>query len=91
MFGSGVPVLAVDFPALAELVHHGENGLVFRSKEELTSLVLRLLFSDEEGARLDELARLRDGVRKIAGWDEHWGDTLKPLLESVFARLRPAE
>jgi len=32
MFGSGIPVAAVNFNALSELVKHGENGVIFRSK-----------------------------------------------------------
>ncbi len=37
MFSAGIPVLAIDFPALPELVHHSKNGLVFSSREELKS------------------------------------------------------
>ncbi|KAG7158878.1 Chitobiosyldiphosphodolichol beta-mannosyltransferase-like, partial [Homarus americanus] len=39
MFGSGIPVAAIDYPALPELVHHNENGLVFKNKEELANLL----------------------------------------------------
>lgn len=44
MFGSGVPVCAFDFPALDELVKHGENGLVFKTSQELFEQMERLLF-----------------------------------------------
>ncbi|XP_069183105.1 chitobiosyldiphosphodolichol beta-mannosyltransferase-like isoform X1 [Procambarus clarkii] len=39
MFGSGIPVAAIDYPALPELVHHNENGLIFKSKKELANLL----------------------------------------------------
>lgn len=35
MFGAGIPVLAISFPAIPELVKHGQNGLIFNSREEL--------------------------------------------------------
>ncbi|XP_050727185.1 chitobiosyldiphosphodolichol beta-mannosyltransferase-like [Eriocheir sinensis] len=39
MFGSGLPVVAIEYPALPELVHHNENGMVFKSTEELANLL----------------------------------------------------
>ncbi|CAL4124132.1 unnamed protein product [Meganyctiphanes norvegica] len=39
MFGSGLPVAAIDYPALKELVQQNENGLIFKTKEELGNLL----------------------------------------------------
>lgn len=39
MFGSGLPVMAVGYAALPELVKHNENGLVFSTREELANLL----------------------------------------------------
>ncbi|XP_076065591.1 ALG1, chitobiosyldiphosphodolichol beta-mannosyltransferase [Oratosquilla oratoria] len=39
MFGCGLPVAAINFQALPELVKHNENGLIFETKEELANLL----------------------------------------------------
>ncbi|XP_064105122.1 chitobiosyldiphosphodolichol beta-mannosyltransferase-like [Macrobrachium nipponense] len=39
MFGCGIPVVAIEYQALPELVHHNENGLIFKTKEELANLL----------------------------------------------------
>lgn len=40
MFGAGIPVLAINFPALQELVHHKDNGFIFTSPRELYDQLL---------------------------------------------------
>jgi beta-1,4-mannosyltransferase len=42
MFGAGIPVLAINFPALPELVRHKHNGFVFQSPQELYEDILEL-------------------------------------------------
>lgn len=44
MFGSALPVCAVRFPTITELVHHGHNGMIFNNATELTEQILYLLF-----------------------------------------------
>ena len=42
MFGAGIPVLAVNFPALPELVKDQQNGFVFESREGLAERLLEI-------------------------------------------------
>ena len=89
MFGSGVPVLAVDFPTLGELVRDGENGLIFRNSDELTTGILRLLFPDNQdtvGSQLEELKRLQNGAKAIESWDDSWETIMKPHVLEIHAR-----
>ncbi|DAZ94233.1 TPA: hypothetical protein N0F65_006049 [Lagenidium giganteum] len=61
MFGCGVPVCAVGFKCLHELVHHDKNGQVFNSYEELAQQLFDLL---EGYPRAAKLAKLRAALTK---------------------------
>ena len=43
MFGCELPVAAMSFTALPELVIDGENGLVFNSPEQLAEVFLQFV------------------------------------------------
>lgn len=85
MFGSGVPVLAVHFPCLHELVRHGENGLIFKNSVELKDDIVNLLFPSmiRCGEELAELHQLRDNAKQIESWDENWERVMLPILSSL--------
>ena len=54
MFGSGLPVLALNFLSIGELVLHDKNGLVFNNDEELAQQMINLL---EDGATLERYSK----------------------------------
>ncbi|XP_025272367.3 chitobiosyldiphosphodolichol beta-mannosyltransferase isoform X4 [Canis lupus dingo] len=80
MFGCCLPVCAVKFRSLQELVKHEENGLVFEDAEELAGQ-LQMLFSkfpDPAG----KLNQFRKNLRESEQlrWDESWKQTVLPLV-----------
>ncbi|XP_047389214.1 chitobiosyldiphosphodolichol beta-mannosyltransferase isoform X3 [Sciurus carolinensis] len=80
MFGCCLPVCAVNFKCLHELVKHGENGLVFEDAEALAAQ-LQMLFSkfpDPAG----KLNQFRKNLRESEQlrWDESWQRTVFPLV-----------
>ncbi|XP_008695091.1 chitobiosyldiphosphodolichol beta-mannosyltransferase isoform X3 [Ursus maritimus] len=80
MFGCCLPVCAVSFRCLHELVKHEENGLVFKDSEELAAQ-LQMLFSkfpDPAG----KLSQFRKNLRESEQlrWDESWKQTVLPLV-----------
>ncbi|KAG8506464.1 Chitobiosyldiphosphodolichol beta-mannosyltransferase, partial [Galemys pyrenaicus] len=80
MFGCCLPVCAVRFRCLHELVRHEENGLVFADTEELAAQ-LQMLFSNfpDPSGKLSQFRRnLRESEQ--LGWDESWKRTVLPLL-----------
>lgn len=40
MFGAGIPVLAVDYKTLGELVKNDENGLIFKDQVQLADQLI---------------------------------------------------
>jgi len=55
MFGCGLPVCALEFACLWELVQPGRNGLVFRSSEGLAEQLISLLQGFPHSPKLDTL------------------------------------
>ena len=54
MFGAGIPVVAINFPALNELVKDGKNGYVFKDKEDLAERLTNLSKNEKELKNLRE-------------------------------------
>ncbi|CCL99964.1 uncharacterized protein FIBRA_01989 [Fibroporia radiculosa] len=87
MFGCGLPVCALGFACLDELVKEGVNGLVFHNAEQLAAQLETLLGSQ----RSTVLQTLRSSLQRpmpIAGeqdwqwgtWAQNWDATMRPLV-----------
>ena len=80
MFGCGLPVLAVNFACLDELVHHGRNGMVFEDSAELAEQLVQVLSAlPTDTSKLDAM---REHVREFqeVRWEESWHEHAWPSL-----------
>ncbi len=77
MFGSGIPVLAIDFPALPQLVKHGQNGFIFKSVPELLENILEI------SKNQNLLKKLKGNVVKQTAhtWEKQWELKVFPLVK----------
>ncbi|XP_022750918.1 UDP-glycosyltransferase TURAN isoform X3 [Durio zibethinus] len=87
MFGCGLPVCAVSFSCIDELVKVEKNGLLFSSSSELADELLMLFrgFPDE----CDYLKSLKNGALEMgssARWDSEWEEHAKPLISEVISK-----
>ncbi|GLT71220.1 hypothetical protein SLA2020_432540 [Shorea laevis] len=87
MFGCGLPVCAVSYSCIQELVKVEKNGLLFSSSSELADELLMLFkgFPDECNA----LKSLRNGALETsssARWDTEWEEHAKPLVSEVISQ-----
>ncbi|KAF8406195.1 hypothetical protein HHK36_008276 [Tetracentron sinense] len=96
MFGCGLPVCAVSFSCIKELVKVEQNGLLFSSSSELAEELLKLdtvlsemLFKGfPDGC--DALKSLRDGALETgssARWATEWEEHAKPLISEARLSL----
>ncbi|NXX97695.1 ALG1 mannosyltransferase, partial [Centropus bengalensis] len=81
MFGCCLPVCAIYFECLHELVKHNENGLIFQDWKELAEQ-LKMLFLGFP-TRQGKLHSFRENLHasKQLRWDESWDQTVLPLFE----------
>ena len=80
-FGSGIPVCAVDYQCIDELVKHDENGFVFSGSEALASQLSHLLRGFPNSKTL---AKLQAGVQEGTRWEGNW---LKHELPVVISTM----
>ncbi|XP_072225225.1 chitobiosyldiphosphodolichol beta-mannosyltransferase [Leuresthes tenuis] len=80
MFGCCLPVCAIHFNCLHELVKHEENGLIFKDSAELAEQLKSLLSEfPSSGGRLGTFRR---NLRTSRGqrWDDNWDQNVLPLI-----------
>ncbi|XP_059288310.1 UDP-glycosyltransferase TURAN isoform X2 [Lycium ferocissimum] len=85
MFGCGLPVCAVSYSCINELVEVDKNGLLFSSSSELADQFM-MLFKGFPG-ECDELKSLKQGVlasRSSVNWATEWEANAKPLISKVI-------
>ncbi|CCH62442.1 hypothetical protein TBLA_0H01550 [Henningerozyma blattae CBS 6284] len=75
MFGSGIPVLAMDYPVLAELVTEGKNGLKFSNSIELCNELIKIIKDKSLDINLRKNAKEESKIR----WENSWEPAMKEL------------
>ncbi|XP_075503137.1 UDP-glycosyltransferase TURAN-like [Primulina tabacum] len=86
MFGCGLPVCAVSYSCIKELVETGKNGLLFSSSSELAD-ELMMLFEGFPN-RCDALQSMRTSLmerRSSSRWATEWEENAKPLIHRVIS------
>ncbi|GLC45098.1 hypothetical protein PLESTB_001468000 [Pleodorina starrii] len=82
MYGSGLPVCALSYSCIGELVTPGETGLLFANGQELAEQLAGLLkcFPAAPGAQLRELQRNVASREQGLRWEENWRRFAAPVL-----------
>jgi len=78
MFGCQVPVCAIQFQCIEEVMRHGWNGMIFTSSDDLTQQLLDLL-----GGERGPLESMRNNIATMARWDEEWNKVANEVIHDV--------
>ncbi|XP_057787116.1 UDP-glycosyltransferase TURAN isoform X2 [Salvia miltiorrhiza] len=84
MFGCGLPVCAVSYSCIKELVDVNKNGLLFSSSSELADELMMLFEGFPE--RCDGLKLMRSNLMgrvSSVRWETEWEENAKPLINEV--------
>lgn len=84
MFGCGLPVCAVNFKCLSELVEHGQNGFVFENATELGEHLKNWFYDFPNNAALYNIKstfrKNLDAFQKNR-WHDNWRTNALPLFD----------
>ena len=85
MFGASLPVAAMRYAVIGELVQEGVNGVLFADATELAAMFAKLLRGDE---RLT-LRALKHGAAKWGEqtWDDHWKRCALPVFADAACKF----
>lgn len=87
MFGCGVPVISVLYPALPELVKNNKNGLYIKTDEDLFKALRKLFVQDTKLYNTIKQGAIRESRIK---WDHEWNKKVGPLFGIGKYRQREA-
>jgi len=84
MFGCGLPVAAIAFPAIGELVKDEENGRIFKDSEELADVIQDWFknFPAKPNKKHDTYRKNLEAFRS-SGWSENWNKKALPVFKNL--------
>lgn len=89
MYGSGLPVCALGYNCLSELVEDGKTGLVFGNVQELADQLVDLFSSFPPGSESEgnTLEKLQSKVMALEGfkWEDNWERCALPIVKKAQA------
>ena len=89
LFGCHVPVLALDFDCLLELVQDQVNGRVFDTSEQLSHQMEELLtpISNSESSTSEPLKELSKSLQDRMRWSENWKQNALPVIRHAVENI----
>lgn len=81
LFGSGVPVITMNYPVINELVKEGVNGTIVEKNDdaaEMSDLINNILFSSDQAKYL----KIKEGalLESSRRWEDEWDMKLAPIM-----------
>eukprot|EP00088_Acartia_fossae_P064678 TRINITY_DN7966_c0_g1_i4.p1 TRINITY_DN7966_c0_g1~~TRINITY_DN7966_c0_g1_i4.p1 ORF type:complete len:455 (-),score=52.69 TRINITY_DN7966_c0_g1_i4:408-1772(-) len=84
MFGCGLPVAAISFPAIGELVKDGENGEIFSNSDELSEIIQDWFhnFPSDTNPKHQRYRSELESFRN-SDWTQNWNAKALPVFKKL--------
>ena len=86
MLGCELPIVALKFPALAEMLGNGEGGIPFTTAEELAQSLVALTVGENAKELREKLAKFGSKFRTSSDWRSEWLQTAWPVFDKYLPR-----
>jgi beta-1,4-mannosyltransferase len=82
MFSSGLPVCAVFYPTINELVKVDQNGFLFKDVNQLEFLLKKLITEFSESGYCRDIEKMRENLKAFnqKDWISQWNNTAKDAI-----------
>lgn len=82
MFGSALPVCAIDYETLPELVKRDQNGLIFHDSKELATQFQQVFADFPKKQLLQQFSQHLVANFQTHRWNDEWDSVAKPIFSS---------
>lgn len=85
MFSAGLPVLAIDYPTINELVIDGKNGLLFKNSDDLSNQIFSIFCEFTKNGESVNLNKMKDFINEEfsqLNWINQWENRLLRILNN---------
>jgi beta-1,4-mannosyltransferase len=83
MFGSVLPVAAIDYACIDELVQNNKNGHIFKDSKELGNLLKDTFGEYPTGTKKFE--KFKENIKQFRekSFDDEWRETVLPIIKKI--------
>lgn len=88
MFSAGLPVAAIYYDTIKELVHDGQNGYLFKDEQALSEILIKVIMDYSQFGQSEDLDKFRNNLKDFGkdDWVSQWKDiAYDPIVK--MARL----
>jgi beta-1,4-mannosyltransferase len=85
MFSAGLPVAAVYYDTIKELVQDGQNGFLFKNEEALSEILIKVIMDYSQQGYSEELDKFRYNLKEFGNYD--WVLQWKDVVYNPIVRI----
>jgi beta-1,4-mannosyltransferase len=88
MFSAQLPVCAVYYKTIIELVKEGQNGFLFRNIDELNTILTRVIREYTYSKKCDDIDKYRENLKTKTDWITQWKNTCSDIIRKKAKLLK---